>query len=252
MRKTLFNILMIMVLLISGCHEENQHSISMKFYESYSFTDIVTPLQRANDLLALRKGAVDTSDTITTYEEFAIRNPLYAILRPNLLSKNDGLYYPATTSEIGYISEKDTSALFKYFHDSEIKALLPADLKIMFCYRNLEDKVLSGYAIHEGIKPMDISEDQIKYYEIQKVDQSLISRIFFSEDQYDFYVHIDDKLLNELSRDKTYTFVMTIDTTTLIGAHTFSNPPTSVYLHTITKENKEVIEDLFGEKVIKN
>lgn len=211
----------------------------------------VDQFQKANDLLALRNGSVDSSDTITTYEEYKVRNPLYAILRPNIKSTNDGPYYPATTSEIGYIVAKDTTEFFKYINDSEIKALLPADLKILLCNRDPEDIVQSAYAIHAGITPIDLDENDIKYFEIQKVDQNLISRIF-SEIQYDFYVHMDDKILNKLSRDKTYTFVMTIDTTTLIGTHTFSNSPTSVYLRTITKENKNAVESLFGEKVMRN
>ncbi len=244
----LWHIALLLFLITHGCKEEKQHVISMKLIESYSNADLMSAIDSANRLLAYRKGVVVSDTGYADFESYANNNPIFAILRPNIQMNSDGQYYPGVTSDIGYISAKDTAELTMYFHDSAITALLPPDMELIFA-PNAVDK-LSAYAIRKQSAIQQLTADHIKHFEFKSTGLSGVTGIIFNDDEFLFFIHLSDDLINKLPENQAYTILMNIDSTTLTGSYTRTNPPAVANMNSISKQNKDIIEKMFNGKVI--
>ena len=69
----------------------------------------------------------DSSESLS-FEEFAIDNPLYAVLYPNVDQQNQIQAGPV----VGFCAIKDTSVLNSYLNDPEVTKLLPVDVKFAY------------------------------------------------------------------------------------------------------------------------
>ncbi len=58
-------------------------------------------------------------------EEFAKKNPLWAVLRPAIYQNENGQYYPGKGPVVGYAAITDTAKVNKYLSRKEIRALFP-------------------------------------------------------------------------------------------------------------------------------
>ncbi|MBN2174524.1 MAG: protein translocase subunit SecDF [Bacteroidales bacterium] len=62
------------------------------------------------------------------FEQYAQKNPLFAYLNPNTVQGQDGGYYPAQSSTIGYAAIKDTARVNRMI--KQVKNILPRDIKL--------------------------------------------------------------------------------------------------------------------------
>ncbi len=69
----------------------------------------------------------DSAESLS-FEEFAIDNPLYAVLYPNVDQQNQIQEGPV----VGFCAIKDTSVLNSYLSDPEVNKLLPVDVKFAY------------------------------------------------------------------------------------------------------------------------
>lgn len=242
-------ILLLFVVIICGCREQKEHAVSMKLIEGYSFAELAGALENANQILAAKFGVGTPSDTgYSDYEAFEHDNPIYAILRPNIIQNADGMYFAGETSVIGYIDVKDTSQLLAYFRDSEIAALFPSDMGIMF-NPNVMDN-LSAYAIRKHRPVRELNALEIKHFEFVRTGLTGILGFNINDEASLFFIHPNENLTSKLSAEMAYTLVMTVDTTTYAGPYIKTDPPTSVNMNYISKQDKDVVEGLFDDKVI--
>ncbi len=61
-------------------------------------------------------------------EDYARKNPLYAVLNPAYEQRQQGQYYPSQGAEVGYAAIKDTVKVNRYL--KEMKGVFPRDLKL--------------------------------------------------------------------------------------------------------------------------
>lgn len=241
----------LLIFIISGCRQEPQHTVSMKLVESYSFVDLISSLESANRLLAVRDSSITVSNTSDSeFEEYAKSNPIYAVMLPNITQDSDGRFFASDASEIGFIKVDDTAKLLTYFNDSAVAALFPPNMSLLFVPN--PNVGLSVYAIKRDVTAQELTEDQIKYFEFQGSGISGLTRINFLGDVSLFFIHPKVDLILKLPADKTYTLVMAIDSTTLAGSLETTNSASSVKMNSISNDLKQVIKKMFKDKVIEN
>jgi SecD/SecF fusion protein len=103
------------------------------------------------------------SDTAAakTFEEFARKNPLFAILRPAIFQNEQGQYTYQEGPVVGYIAIKDTGKLNRYLAMPEVKKILPKNLKLLYTAKpyDEEKKFLQVVAIkvtrRDGKAPLE-------------------------------------------------------------------------------------------------
>jgi SecD/SecF fusion protein len=138
-----------------------QGTANLEFWETYENSEIVPYLMQANNILkelditrqktvteadsAVAGAAADTTkqdqtlldliakDTTaaaeaTTREEFTLMNPLFGLLSPRV----DAQGQPLPSSMIGLASSKDTSRVNGFLNMTQIKALFPRDLRMLW------------------------------------------------------------------------------------------------------------------------
>ena len=131
-----------------------QSTGSLEFWETYEYTELFQGLESANSYLRetaevaiinaefIAEKTTETTEgtrdllveieslpnNIGSFEEFAIENPLYALLYPNVDQTNKLNTGPV----VGFCAVKDTAALNVYLKDDAIRKLFPVDVKVAY------------------------------------------------------------------------------------------------------------------------
>ena len=152
---------------------------NLEFWETYEFGDVYSFMEKANTKASLllygddasKKACLDslkkikekvtveikkdedTSSLISkvnksksqqgandlTFEEYEIKNPLFAILRPNFESK-DGKYYYGKGPVVGFSDIKDTAEINGILALPEVNKCFPSLLKFMWTMQAYDEK----------------------------------------------------------------------------------------------------------------
>ncbi len=125
--------------------------------------DFLKELTGENDGTSTSTDDSLTSDTAAakTFEEFARKNPLFAILRPAIFQNEQGQYTYQEGPVVGYIAIKDTGKLNRYLAMPEVQKILPKNLKLLYTAKpyDEEKKFLQVVAIkvtrRDGKAPLE-------------------------------------------------------------------------------------------------
>lgn len=105
-----------------------------------------------------------TTDTLSanqSYEEFARKNPLFALMRPAIYQNEQGQYTFQEGPVVGYVAIKDTGKLNKILLSPEAFKILPKNLKLLYTAKpyDEEKKFLQVVAIkitrRDGRAPLE-------------------------------------------------------------------------------------------------
>jgi len=139
-----------------------QRTAKLEFYETYTYKDLYSFLlkadQKLSEINSLKKlgtdtsttlteqpslaledttqslleevSAQDTSQQVTSFEEFEKKHPLFALLRPYVDEK--GNLIRQDYAAVGYALKKDIKKINEYLSLPEIKALFPRDVKFVW------------------------------------------------------------------------------------------------------------------------
>ena len=138
-----------------------QGTANLEFWETYENSEIIGYLSQANNLLKeiaantekkpataetekaavsdttkknqslldlINKDTTKTSKTATTREGFNQQNPLFGLLAPRVTNEGQ----PLPSSMVGLASSKDTAKVDAMLKMSQVKALFPRDLKLLW------------------------------------------------------------------------------------------------------------------------
>jgi SecD/SecF fusion protein len=171
-----------------------QGTANLEFWETYENSEVINYLSSANSLLKelsvnKQKTEADSVKKITksiapkdtskseqslldiiqkdttkaaeskTLEQFTEQNPLFGILRPNVNQQGQ----PSSSCMVGLASFRDTAKVNSYLHMSQIRALFPRDLKLMWSQNPYKyDASKTMYELHaikvttrDGRAPLD-------------------------------------------------------------------------------------------------
>lgn len=125
--------------------------------------DFLKELTGENDGTSTSTDDSLASDTAAakTFEEFARKNPLFAILRPAIFQNEQGQYTYQEGPVVGYIAIKDTGKLNRYLAMPEVQKILPKNLKLLYTAKpyDEEKKFLQVVAIkvtrRDGKAPLE-------------------------------------------------------------------------------------------------
>ncbi|MBU0697128.1 MAG: protein translocase subunit SecDF [Bacteroidetes bacterium] len=136
-----------------------QGSAKLEFYETYDNQEIFPVLQNINNILAAKQPKTEnkksaTADTLkadlknkpallsakkdstkkdsSNVEALAKSNPLFAILTPATYQGQNGQQSLRPGPTVGYANESDTAKVNAYLAQEDIKALLPANIKLLW------------------------------------------------------------------------------------------------------------------------
>jgi SecD/SecF fusion protein len=153
-----------------------QGSANLEFWETYENGEIIGYLSQANNILKemqvnssipsesskaaasadttksdqklldlINKDTTKTEPSASTREAFTQQNPLFGILIPRVTSQGQ----PLPSSMIGLASARDTARINSYLHMSNIRALFPRDLKMLWSQNPYkQDPTKSMYELH--------------------------------------------------------------------------------------------------------
>ena len=161
---------------------------NLEFWETYENSEIIGFLAQANELLreiqaADRSSATSQNttpaDTVkaedsllnilsgdtaqvseaSTFEEFALQNPLFGILNPNVSPEGQ----PLPSCMVGFAQARDTAKVNAILKMNQIRAIFPRDLKFMWSQNPYKyDPAQSLYELHaikittrDGRPPLD-------------------------------------------------------------------------------------------------
>ena len=136
-----------------------QGSAKLEFYETYDNQEVFPILQNINNILAAKQpktenkkaASADTTKTdlknkpallsakkdstkkdSSNVEALAKSNPLFAILTPATFQGQNGQQSLRPGPTVGYANETDTAKVNAYLAQEDIKALLPANIKLLW------------------------------------------------------------------------------------------------------------------------
>ncbi len=157
-----------------------QGSAKLEFYETHDNGQIYPLLDNINRTLAsslkstentVAKADTATSDTTkkenllanlggnkaaktdssAAVANMAAQNPLFSVLMPSIYQTPDGQQQLAPGAQVGIAALKDTAKVNAYFERPEIKALIPANVKLLWAVKPEQSaNLLSLYAIKVG------------------------------------------------------------------------------------------------------
>nr|MBC7611988.1 protein translocase subunit SecDF [Pseudopedobacter sp.] len=136
-----------------------QGSAKLEFYETYDNQEVFPILQNINNILAAKQPKTEskkpaTADTLkadlknkpallsakkdstkkdsSNVEALAKSNPLFAILTPATYQGQNGQQSLRPGPTVGFANETDTAKVNAYLSQEDIKALLPANIKLLW------------------------------------------------------------------------------------------------------------------------
>jgi SecD/SecF fusion protein len=104
--------------------------------------------------------SLDSLSADESFEDFAAKNPLFAVLRPSVFQEG-GNFFPGQGPVIGYVAVKDTSKVNYYLNMPRVKALFPARTRFLWTVKpyDPEGKFVQLVAVNvttrEGIAPLE-------------------------------------------------------------------------------------------------
>jgi SecD/SecF fusion protein len=104
--------------------------------------------------------SLDSLSADESFEDFAAKNPLFAVLRPSVFQEG-GNFFPGQGPVIGYVAVRDTSKVNYYLNMPRVKALFPARTRFLWTVKpyDAEGKFVQLIAINvttrEGIAPLE-------------------------------------------------------------------------------------------------
>ena len=110
--------------------EDSEEDLIVEDKKEDILEDEIDELLEESDLLSDLDSDSLISDSAESlsFEEFAIDNPLYAVLYPNVNQQNQIQEGPV----VGFCAIKDTSVLNSYLNDPEVNKLLPVDVNFAY------------------------------------------------------------------------------------------------------------------------
>lgn len=150
-----------------------QGSAELQFWQVYQNEEVVGILENINKTLALTVKDIDTAkavaktdtakagsklagiiknnkDTSATAKtnDIAKKNPLYAVLNIPTFTAENGQQSLRPGPVVGWVLQKDTAKVNAYFAKTDIKSLIPGNLKFMWSLKPMDKtKVFELYAI---------------------------------------------------------------------------------------------------------
>jgi SecD/SecF fusion protein len=153
-----------------------QGSAKLEFYETFDNQEIFPLIQNINNILAAKQPKAETKATEVKADSsvnadnkpallsakkdssandssdvsaLAQTNPLFAVLSPATYQTPDGQQALRPGSVVGYSALKDTSRVNAFLADEDIKAIIPANVKLMWGVKSItpDSKVFELYAI---------------------------------------------------------------------------------------------------------
>lgn len=153
-----------------------QGSAKLEFYETFDNQEIFPLIQNINDILAAKQPKTESpattntvadtvsadkpallsakkdstaTDSATTSAALAKANPLFSVLTPSVFEGPNGEQGLRSGPVVGYVALKDTAKVNAYLNDSDIKAIIPPNVKLMWGVKSIskESKVFELYAI---------------------------------------------------------------------------------------------------------
>lgn len=160
-----------------------QGSAKLEFWETYDNAEIFPLLENVNRTLASSLKANQTKSTAATdttakdttsgrlaslsgnkaagsdstkkdssavaLEQARNQNPLFAVLSPNIGQGPQGQQMLGQGPVIGYTLQKDTALVNSYFNSAEIKAIIPANVKLLWSVKPVskETKMFQLFAV---------------------------------------------------------------------------------------------------------
>lgn len=111
-------------------------------------TNAADTAQKGGKLAGLTKNAAKDTSATAKQAEASKANPLYAVLSIPTFSAENGQQALRPGPVVGWVLQKDTAKVKAYFNRSEIKPLIPSNLKFMWSLKPMEgSKVYELYAI---------------------------------------------------------------------------------------------------------
>ena len=106
---------------------------------------------KEDNLLANLGGNKNSKDSTAALAELNAQNPLFSILSPAVYQGQDGQPQLMPGAQVGIALLKDTAKVNEYFARPEIKALIPANVKLLWSVKpEQNNNALSLYAIKAG------------------------------------------------------------------------------------------------------
>ncbi len=96
--------------------------------------DADTPSSPLDDLPDLEQ--LTETETDESFEEYAKKNPLFALLTPSFFQNEEGNYYPSQGPVVGTAKESDTAKVNYYLRLT--KSMFPADLKLLWSFSSVQ------------------------------------------------------------------------------------------------------------------
>ena len=108
--------------------------------------------KKENNLLAnLGGNKVAKTDSSAAVANMTAQNPLFSVLMPSIYQSPDGQQQLAPGAQVGIAALKDTAKVNAYFARPEVKALIPANVKLLWGVKPEQSgNLLSLYAIKLG------------------------------------------------------------------------------------------------------
>lgn len=108
--------------------------------------------KKENKLLAnLAGNNAAKSDSATAMANLTAQNPLFSVLMPSIYQTPDGQQQLAPGAQVGIAALKDTAKVNQYLERPEVKALIPANLRLLWGVKpEQKSDLLSLYAIKVG------------------------------------------------------------------------------------------------------
>ncbi|WP_231561682.1 hypothetical protein [Sphingobacterium sp. T2] len=90
---------------------------------------------KKDNLLANLSGNKAKSDSAAAVANLAAQNPLFSVLMPSIYQTADGQQQLAPGPQVGIAALKDTAKVNAYLARPEIKALIPANVKLLWAVK---------------------------------------------------------------------------------------------------------------------